>query len=259
MPGSLLITPQGAPPKRPAEQDDLCGYQHLDAKYWLGKYSAGRMWPGWSAAWVRDPPVGAAMPITPSLGLGAHEPVIWVAARQVRRTTRALSDRREVCAGIVRVRGLSPLPNMAPARSDVCAATSREELTTRRLARRAAVLMPPEWSNHDTTRAPHRLRRSSAPEEGILVTLFIRPECCAVPGLPLACPGRHDCPGRESVHRQPVQLVDTHEARRAAHSRQAGHLGGRHQPGDTTSIFESCTPEALAGATVPARARGPGQ
>jgi hypothetical protein len=33
--------------------------------------------------------------------------------------------------------------------------------------------MPPEWSNHDRTHAPHRLPRSSRARGGILVTLFM--------------------------------------------------------------------------------------
>jgi catechol 2,3-dioxygenase-like lactoylglutathione lyase family enzyme len=67
--------------------------------------------------------------------------------------------------------------------------------------------MPPERSNHDRTCAPHLLRRSAAPEEGILVTLFIT-------------------------------------ARSVARSRDfySRVLGGTvvlddYQPGDTTSIF----------------------
>ena len=42
-PGELADHSQGRPPKGPAEQDDLCGYQHLDVEHWLGKYSALRV------------------------------------------------------------------------------------------------------------------------------------------------------------------------------------------------------------------------
>jgi hypothetical protein len=38
--GELADHSQGRPPKGPTEQDNLCGYQQLDAEHWLGKYSA---------------------------------------------------------------------------------------------------------------------------------------------------------------------------------------------------------------------------
>jgi hypothetical protein len=55
----------------------------------------------------------------------------------------------------------TPPEYAAPVRSDVCEATSREGLTTGRSLEEPLPLMPQEWSNHDRTRAPHRLRRSS--------------------------------------------------------------------------------------------------
>jgi hypothetical protein len=110
------------------------------------------------------------------------------------------------------------------------------------------------------TEPSHRIDYADlpTPAERLMVTLFNhRPQCCAVPGLALAGPGRHGRPGGEPVHHQGDQSgVGMNPGGPPAPDKPCISVID-HRPGDTTSIFLNLRVAATGPVTRHGRRKGP--